>query len=305
MLPTATGYPQHSGTFVPAQWSGKLNDKFYDATVFGEITNNDWEGEISDVGDKVMIRTTPDIAIGNYTKGQELAAEHPESDVIELRIEHGKYFNFQVDDVDVYQSDIDVMDDWAEDASERMKIEIDTDILADVWADAAADNTGSTAGRKSGAFDMGETGAPVALDKSNIVNYLVDAGSVLSESSIPEQDRFIVLPPVFTGMIAKSELKDASLAGDEESIVRNGRLGRIGRFVVYESNLLPLVTDGTDSVYPCIFGHKSAITFASQMTRLRRIEDAKYFGEFVQGLNVFGYEVVKGDALGVLYAKRA
>jgi len=31
----------YSGTFIPALWSGKLAQKFYAATVFGEIANTD------------------------------------------------------------------------------------------------------------------------------------------------------------------------------------------------------------------------------------------------------------------------
>ncbi len=44
--------------------------------------------------------------------------------------------------------------------------------------------------------------------------------------------------PWVCGMIKKSELKDASLAGDGTSIVRNGRLGIIDRFTLYCSNNL-------------------------------------------------------------------
>ena len=36
-FPNASGYPQQSGTYIPEMWSGKLIEKFYDATVFGDI----------------------------------------------------------------------------------------------------------------------------------------------------------------------------------------------------------------------------------------------------------------------------
>ena len=63
----------YSGKFIPEIWSGKLQVKFYQTTVLSEITNNDWEGEIKDQGDKVEIRTVPTITINNYTKGATLA----------------------------------------------------------------------------------------------------------------------------------------------------------------------------------------------------------------------------------------
>ena len=301
-VPSATGHPAYSGTFIPEVWSGNLVDKFYDATVFGEICNTDYEGDISDMGDKVHIRTVPSITIRAYEKGQDLEYENPESPNVELVVDKARYFGFACDDIDAYQTDLDLMDNWSEDASEQMKIEIDSDILADVWADADAANTGATAGRKSEMYDMGETGAPVSLTKENIIDYLVDAGSVLDEQSVPESDRWIILPAKFTGMIKKSDLKDASLSGDSESIVRNGRVGRIDRFMVYQSNNLPIEEDDTDRVFPCIFGHKSAVTFASQMTKMDTLKSEKRFSQLVRGLNVYGYEVIKPESMGVLYA---
>jgi hypothetical protein len=38
--------PALSGTFIPTIWSGKLNVKFYATTVFGEIANTNYEGDI-------------------------------------------------------------------------------------------------------------------------------------------------------------------------------------------------------------------------------------------------------------------
>ena len=49
VMPVAAGYPDYSSTgtskFIPAIWSTKLVIKFYKATVFGEISNTDYEGK--------------------------------------------------------------------------------------------------------------------------------------------------------------------------------------------------------------------------------------------------------------------
>ena len=44
-----------SGSFIPTLWSAKLNQKFYKATVFGEIANTSYEGEISGIEISVTI----------------------------------------------------------------------------------------------------------------------------------------------------------------------------------------------------------------------------------------------------------
>jgi len=90
----------YAGNFIPEVWSGKLQVKFYKSTVLGEITNNDWEGEIKGQGDKVHIRTIPTITIRSYTKGQNLTSEVPQSTPLELLIDKGKYFAVVLDDVD-------------------------------------------------------------------------------------------------------------------------------------------------------------------------------------------------------------
>ncbi len=64
--------PAYSGTFIPTIWSSKLNQKFYTASTFASICNTDWAGEISNIGDKVVINNIPDIAISTYVPGAGL-----------------------------------------------------------------------------------------------------------------------------------------------------------------------------------------------------------------------------------------
>ena len=141
-----SGTDAYAGKFIPEIWSGKLQVKFYQSTVLSEITNNDWEGEIKDQGDKVEIRTVPTITISNYSKGQTLASQVPTTDLVELLIDKGKYFQTVVDDVDDVQSDLKLMDIFTNDASQQMKIAIDTDVLSALVGASATANEGATAG---------------------------------------------------------------------------------------------------------------------------------------------------------------
>lgn len=301
--PTVPGTPSYRGTMIPEIWSGKLLVKFYDATVFGAIANTDYEGEIKNQGDTVHIRTTPSITISDHKKGQKLTYENPEPDIVDLIIDKGKSWAFISDDVTKAQADYAYVEDWTRDASEQMKIEIDTGILADIYADADSSNSGATAGFRSSSFNLGATGSPVALDKTNIVDYLVDMGNVLDEYSVPESQRWVVLPPWACGMISKSDLKDASLAGDGTSMLRNGRVGMIGRFEIFMSNLLATTVDGSTTVTNMMFGHKTALTFASQLIENEGpMRHPHYFGDFYRGLQVYGYKVIKPEALGHFYA---
>ena len=279
--------------FIPEIWSGKLIENFYDATVLAAISNTDYEGEIRQYGDTVNIRTTPEITIRTYTKGQTLQVENPDKPKIQLMIDKGEYFSCIEDDVDKVQSDINLIDTWSKDASERMKIKIDQRVLTDILPDISSVNKGNTAGRITANIDLGSTGTPVAITKTNVLEYIVDMGTVLDEANAPESDRFIVIPAKMAGMIKKSDLKDAALAGDGTSILRNGRLGMIDRFTIYMSHNLS-VSSGKFSI---IAGHKMGFTFASQMTEMETIRSESTFGNIVRGLQVYGYKVVKPEAL--------
>jgi hypothetical protein len=292
-FPVAAGRPNYSGNFIPEIWSGKLIENFYDATVLAAISNTNYEGEIRRMGDTVNIRTTPEITIKTYVKGQTLSVENPDKPKIQLVIDKGEYFACIEDDVDKVQSDINMMDTWSKDASERMKIKIDQRVLTDILPSISASNKGASAGRISGNIDLGTSGSAIAITKSNVLEYIVDMGTVLDEANCPEGDRFLIIPAKMAGMIKKSDLKDASLTGDSVSVLRNGRLGMIDRFTLYMSHNLS-VTSGKFSI---IAGHKMGFTFASQMTEMESIRAESTFGNVIRGLQVYGYQVVKPEAL--------
>lgn len=295
----------YSGTFIPEIWSGKMIEKFYDATVLAAIANSDYEGEISNQGDKVIIRTKPTITINNYEAEQALTVERPSSNIVELLIDKGKYFNTILDDVMEVQADLNMLSMWSDDASEQMKISIDTDVLLNLLGTAAAANRGTTAGRVSASVNLGATTTPVNLvarpDGTNteIIDLITGFGQVLDEQNIPETGRWIVMPAWACALIKRSELRDASLTGDTVSMARNGRLGMIDRFTIYMSNLLPSGTaDGLAAgEYAIYAGHSHGFTFASQLSKIETLRGESTFGTYLRGLQVYGYKVTDGTAL--------
>ena len=313
VFPVAPGHPNYGsdGTskFIPQIWSTKLVVKFYKATVFGEISNTDYEGEITKYGDKVNIRTTPDTVIKDYVKGQKLVYDAYESANVELTIDKGKYFAFTVDHVDKRQADIKFVDKWSEDASQQMKIKIDSSVINTIYASVHAKNKGTTAGAVSSSYDMGAATAPVGLTKANILDKIVDMGSIMSEQDVPEDGRWIVFPTWAMNLLKKSDIKDASLTGDGTSSLRNGRVGMIDTFTLYSSNNYTGVADTVGGVgvtaYHILFGHRAATTFASQMTEMDTLKNPDAFGDLIRGLNVYGFSVIKGEAMGDCYAYKA
>ena len=314
-----SGTDSYSGAsgFIPEIWSGKLQVKFYRSTVHGEITNNDWEGEIKGFGDKVNIRTIPTITVNNYQKGMNLTNQVPVSTPLELNIDKGKYFAVVLDDVDKVQADVQLMDMFTDDASQQMKIAIDGDVLSAAFADAAAANKGVNAGASSGGINLGATGAPRQITSSTVLDMILDMGLCLDEQNVPETGRWVVIPAWMSSLIKRSDLKQAYLTGDSVTPLRNGKLGMIDRFMVYVSNNLATSADlGADAAsggtaanadstaWNIMAGTRDAISFASQITNVESLRAQSTFGNIMRGLNVYGYKVTKPEALVHGYIKK-
>jgi hypothetical protein len=273
-------YNSGQQAFIPEIFSKLLQAKFYKQSVLPAISNNDYEGEISGQGDKVNIRTVPAVTINNYTgtiTNQDLT-----SSTIELLIDQAKYYSFKVDDILAAQADVNMLEAASSDASEGMRIAVETDVLSSVV-------TGATT-----------VGAQATITSSNILAAILDQAKVLDELNIPEEGRFIVLSPEFVSMLKQSELRQAYLTGDGTSPLRNGKVGMVDRFNVYQSNMLYTPGSGADAGYTHVLaGHPKAISFASQFTSAETVRLETTFGDAVRGLKVFGSKVVVPDALCV------
>lgn len=165
----ASASPAYTGIFIPTIWSGKFVEKFYDATVLGAIASTDYEGEIRNFGDTVNIRTHPTITISAYQTDQALTVQRPSSPLVTLQINQGAYFNAVLDDVMQIQADVDLLSNWADNASEQMKVYVDGQILAVTSIGNLVDgvtplittgyaggaNTGYLAGRLSLSMNLG------------------------------------------------------------------------------------------------------------------------------------------------------
>jgi len=315
-VPSVAGYPAGGSggisKYTPILYAKSLLIKFYLKTVFGEIANRDYEGEITKSGDKVIVRTRPDVNVFDYEKGMNLREKRqkaPESPAVELLIDRAKAYSVAIDDIDKIQNDVDAMDEWAADGSEQLGIQIDRTILNEMWGSASANNIGSNAGKVSGFFNLGDhtvtdgTGA-ITITKANALDYIVYADSVLTESDVPLGDRFMVIPEWFKALINTSDLRSALFTGDQSNQnLRNGKMGMISNFTMYGSNNILGVTQGGYTNYPIIFGQKSALTFASQLIKNRTIDDPDSFATLLEGLHVFGFEVVKDAALGFIWGR--
>ena len=296
---------------IPWAFSRKTLVKFYDSAIVANVTNTDYEGEIKQMGDKVVINTIPDVTISKYRKGQNVSWEDLESDAVEMNIDRATQFAFKMDKVDIKQfGDKAYMDKAATDAGQQQKVYVDEEFLLNIGGTtgannlAASANKGNSAGRKSASYALGTSGSGITLTKTNILDKLIDCSGVMDEQNLPEDGRWIALPSWVVNMIKKSDIKDVSLTGDSQSSLRSGRIGKIDHFMIYSTNLYTSISD-SGTFYTIMFGHMSAIAFAMQLTETEYFDKLETtFGKGMKGLQVYDWKVVKSTSLGCLYAKK-
>lgn len=314
VFPVSPGAPDYgtgsSSQYIPAVYSALLIKKFYPTTVWGEISNTDYEGDISTSGDTVYIRTRPTIDTFKYKKGMVLPIQNPDSPYTTLKIDQGEGFSFAIDKVDEFQSDIKLMDIWAEDAAEQMKQVIDKNVLQAVASGAAPltntagmVNGGTTTkgttialGTSGSKADVSTLAAAASVAEGDwLVDRMLYYGQLMDENNLPDSDRFVILPSwaIQKMKSVNAKVGQVYVTGDSSSPARNGKVGGIDRFKIFMSNNLY-----NDSV---IFGHKYGTTFATQITESRIIDNPFSFGKMMQGLQVYGFNIVKSLAVGVDY----
>ena len=253
------------------------------------VTNRNYEGDVQ-FAKSVRIVGVGSVTVKDYTQGNDMADPETVLDTsLEMTIDYDKYFNFKVSNKDQAQTKIDIMAENNKEAAYAIRDAIDS-IIGSLYTDAAAANLiGTDAAPKTPNLTQG--------DPSNIYNLIEDCGVALSESKVPLEGRWMIVPPRFAGMIRKDLKLTAAAPQIAQLGMLNGIITRIGGFDVMESHNVP---NTAGAKYKIMFGTSKAMTFASQVNDVRIMDMEKQFAKKVDGEYVFGCKVVRPEALGVL-----
>ncbi len=278
-------------TFIPEIWSARLISSLKRTLVYAQpgVVNRDYEGDIQGVGDTVRISSIGPVTINNYAKNTDIDPPQELSDAQALlEITQQKYYNFQVDDIDNVQMKPKVMDEAMRQAAYNLSNVADSYVAAQYVDANVANNIGSTA-------------APIVITQANAYEYIVDASVRLTEANVPMEDRWIILPPWYLGMMAKDARFVSGATQISTSNIQNGVSGRIGGFSLLMSNNVPN-TAGT--LYRIMYGTSGAISYAEQIRKTEAYRPEKRFADAIKGLHLYGARVIRPDMLGVLTANR-
>lgn len=273
-------------TFIPKIWSARILEALDKTLVYATLVNRDYEGEISDYGDTVVINTIGDPEIKDYVKNADIEPPDAISTADQnLLIDQGKYFNIAIDDVDKAQARGDLIDT----ASSRNGYAF-ADIADSYLAGLLAAGTVTT--------DLGTTAAPIEITADNAYEYLVKMRTALDKANLPKIGRWIVIPPEYEGLLVLDARFAASTSDVANERLENGTIGRAAGFDVYTSNNVPVASDASK----VIASTNISATYAQQILKTEAYRPERRFADAVKGLHVYGSKVTRPEAIGVLSA---
>ena len=153
-----------------------------------------------------------------------------------------------------------------------------------------------------------QAAAPTAITSGVIYEQTTSLAEFLDDGEVPQEDRWVVLPPAGVTMLKQaSELQPSGIAEIYTGVVMNGRVGRLGGFQVFSAAGSRVSTRSghvrtsdygsdvatTDVVtgYQIPSGNKGLITFADKWSESRVVDAENQFAKKYQGLFLYGARV--------------
>lgn len=284
-FPKATGYGNlPNGNFSPVIYSKQVQLAFRKASTVEAITNNDYFGEIANMGDSVKIIKEPEVSVQSYARGTQITAQDLNDEDFTLVVDQANYYAFKIDDIEAAHSHVNFMTMASDRAAYRLRDQYDQDVLGylsgfaqsakhtkastarttypgtKALTEAGSDELLTTMKLKKGDFSSITTGSagdhsiPLALRLPGAttvatatvtpLQVIARMGRLLDQQLVDTSGRWLVVDPVFIEMLK-----------DEDSRLLNGDFGGSGLqnglvinnlhgFKVYVSNNLPSVGTG-------------------------------------------------------------
>ena len=268
---------------VPIIFAAKVLKEIEDKLVFGKIATKEYEGEISNVGDRVVIRGLGEVTIRKYDPKAAKAVpedpiqyETPQDSAIFLDVDQAYYYGISIGDIKKKQSDLNHMTNYAQKAGYGLDVKVDAYI-------ASLYNKG-VGGDVAYVTDA-------SVDAKTVTSAIGELWDALELVNIDR--KFIVLP---SWVILRLLYAGIIMAQDLKAELKNGFIGRVLNFDMYQSNRCAEV-DATRWHHAIMAGSYDSIAFVQQMIETESVRLTSDFVSATRGLHVWGSRVIKPKEL--------
>lgn len=266
--------------FIPELWVAALQAPYQKSLVYAQptIVNDRYTGVISGMGDTVHFGAISAPTVRKYNVLEPLEYEQVEIETNSLVIDQGDYFGFYVNDTDTRMTAGPYRDPAVRAAAEELRHQTDTHI---------ADKMVNEAGTKLGNVDIARS------SENDLWDLLIDMRTALNKASVPETGRFVILGPESEAAALRTPgFVKVNEAGTDQAL-RNGIIGRLAGFDVLTSPDAP-VSAGREGI---VAGNRDAVWYAQTLTKVESGRSERQFADYVRGLNVYGANVIRPEAL--------
>jgi hypothetical protein len=118
-----------NGNFSPVIYSKQVQLAFRKASITDAITNNDYFGEIANMGDTVKIIKEPEISVSSYLRGTTISPQDITDADFSLVVDKANYFAFKVDDIEEAHSHVNFQSLASDRAAYRLADQYDQEVL--------------------------------------------------------------------------------------------------------------------------------------------------------------------------------
>lgn len=261
-----------TASFIPQVWSARLQENLHNALVFGVLCNRNYEGDITQWGDTVHINNLADITVKPYTPYTDIdEPEQLSGTDTTLKIDHGAYYNFFINDVDAAQANADLMDAAMRNAAWKLAEDTEQYILGVIRQGAGSTVTG-------------------AIPAEGVYNLIISIKTALDGKNVPRAGRKLIVPASIEGKLLLDSRFITGNGAMAETRLAEGSVARAAGFDIYISNdlddeIIAMTSDG--------------VTFAQQITKIEAYRREKGFDDGVKGLSLCGAKVVMPDCVYV------
>lgn len=284
-----------NGKWSPIVFSKNALMFFRITSVADEITNTEYEGEISGKGSEVRIIKEPLVTVQDVARGTKLQTQDIADEDIIMNIDIGKAFQFSIDDIEKAFETLSFEKLAEGSAAYALRDEFDKNVLAYMAENATQPSTtGTDASPVTVGLGAGNDFTPL--------DYINEFATLLDENTIPTEGRYFVGTPRFYQQLNREDSKaiDASVMGDAASMIRMRKMGTskpLHDFTMWKS--VNLVNSTSNNRVRVIAGHLSAVATATAITKSEVLRSQDSFADIYRGMLVFGRKLLRPEALFV------
>lgn len=278
--------------FKPTIWSANILSVLQKTLVFASpmITNRNYEGEVTQFGDRVKINQIGDVDVKDYTVGTDITYQTMADASQFLDIDQQKYFAINLDDVDAAQANVDLMVAYSQQAAYNIADTVDKSIASLYASAGVTTNLGTTA------TPLTVTAADSTGGNVGILELLRRMMVALDKNNVPGAGRWVILSPDMVGRLAERNVMLYNVMQSQEA-ASNGYVGQFYGFEIFSSNNVADVGSVATPKQKLLAGTNIAITFAQQIAKIEGVRRENQFADAVRGLYVYGRKVVRPEAL--------